>query len=296
MEIALENLKLTLTSPWERAPGTIKTYLETGKRFLDWLGNKEPAEISFRQYFSYRRDNKISERTLCKEFYHLKKLAEANGWEWTFTADDVPFPEEEPSAPALAPEVVERLINAQHLYLKSDRFYLAVSTTWGCRREELARIRKRDYDAETILIRTAQKGRWVRHLIPDVLKPIFETYHPKQHTPTALSIMFHRICRAADIEVEKGSSFHSIRRNLRTILEWNLAEERLPLSLVADYFGWSKKTKGLTYGGSAMLDVYDHPEILPSDKFAIDMLIYKCHPYLKFWGGGTASPLKERFF
>jgi len=293
VEIALENLKLTLTSPRERAPGTIKTYLETGKRFLDWLGNKEPTEICFRQYFSYRRDNKISERTLCKEFYHLKKLSQANGWAWTFTADDVPFPEEEPSAPALTPDVIEKLIKAWCLYLKAERFYLAVSTTWGPRREELARIRKRDYDVETILIRTAKHGRPVRHLIPDVLRPVFEAYHPKVHSPTALSIMFHRICRKADVKVEKGSSFHSIRRNLRTILEWNLAEERLPLSLVADYRGWAKTTKGLIYGGAPMLGVYDHPEILSSDKFLIDTLIYKCHPYLKFWGGGTASPLKE---
>ncbi|GAJ11098.1 unnamed protein product [marine sediment metagenome] len=36
------------------------------------------------------------------------------------------------------PDDIEKLIKAQHLYLKSERFFLAVSTTWGCRREELA--------------------------------------------------------------------------------------------------------------------------------------------------------------
>jgi len=147
------------------------------------------------------------------------------------------------------PEVVEKLIKARHLYLKAERFYLAVSTIWDCRREALARIRKRDYDAETILICTVKHRRRVRHLISDVLKPIFEAYHPKVHSPTALSIMFHRICRKADVKVKKGSSFHSRRRNLRTILEWRLAEERLPLSLIADYFGREKTTKGITYWG-----------------------------------------------
>ena len=291
METALENLKERLSAPRLRAPGTIQTYLEIAKLFLDQLGDKEPTDSDFRRYFIHRREQEISERTLRKEFFCLKKLALANGWEWTFTADDTPFSEEEPTAPAFRLEVVENLIKAQHLYLKSDRFYLAVSTTWGCRREELARIRKRDYDAETILIRTAKKGRRVRHLIPDVLKPIFEDYHPKVHTPTALSIMFHRICRTADIEVEKGSSFHSFRRSLRTLLEWCLAENRLPLSLVADYQGWSKASKGIAYGGAPMLGIYAHPEILSSDPFAADRLIYPIHPFLKFWGEAPGNPL-----
>jgi len=283
METTLENLKERLSAPRLRAPGTIQTYLEIAKLFLDRLGDKEPTESEFRRYFIHRREQEISERTLRKEFFCLKKLALANGWEWSFTADDTPYSEEEPTAPAFLPEVVEKLIKAQHLYLKRDRFYLAVSTTWGCRREELARIRKRDYDAETILIRTAKKGRRVRHLIPDVFKPVFEAYHPKTHTPTALSIMFHRICRTANIEVEKGSSFHSFRRSLRTLLEWCLAENRLPLSLVADYQGWSKTSKGIAYGGAPMLGIYAHPEIISSDPFAVDRLIYPIHPFLPWW-------------
>jgi len=288
MGSALENLKERLSAPRLRAPGTIQTYLETAGRFLAWLPDgKEPTDSDFRRYFIYRREHEISERTLRKEFFHLKKLALANSWPWSFTADDTPFSEEEPVAPALMPDDVERLIKARDLYLKSERFYLAVSTTWGCRREELARIRKRDYDTESLLIRTAKHGRRVRHLIPDILKPIFEAYRPKQHTPTALSIMFHRICRKAGVEIEKGYSFHSIRRTLRTLLEWRLAENRLPLSLVADYQGWSKTTKGIAYGGAPMLGVYAHPEILSSDPFATDRLIYPVHPFLPWWEEAT---------
>ncbi len=290
MQTELENLKERLSAPRLRAPGTLQSYLETAERFLTWLGDgKEPTDSDFRQYFIHRREQDISERTLRKEFFHLKKLALANGWKWTFTADDTPFSEEEPNAPALMPDDIERLIKAQQLYLKSERFYLAISTTWGCRREELARIKKRDYDDNSILIRTAKHGRRVRHLIPDVLKPIFEAYRPKQHTPTALSIMFHRICRKAGIKIEKGYSFHSIRRTLRTLLEWRLAENRLPLSLVADYQGWSKTTKGIAYGGAPMLGVYAHPEVLSSDPFATDRLIYPVHPFLPWWEEATSK-------
>lgn len=289
MEIALENLKERLSAPRLRAPTTIKNYLETGKRFMAWQDSASPTPSDFRRYFMYRREHNISERSLRTEFFHLKKLALANDWDWPFTADDTPYSEEEPNAPALMPEDIEKLIKARHLFLKSERFYLAASTTWGCRREELARIRKRDYDAEAILIRTAKHGRRVRHLIPDVLKPIFEAYQPKQHTPTALSIMFHRICRTADVKVEKGYSFHSIRRTLRTLLEWNLAENCLPLSPIADYFGWSKITKGIAYGGAPMLGIYAHPEILSSDPFSTDRLIYPIHPFLPWWEEALGS-------
>ena len=285
---ALENLKERLSAPRLKAPGTIKTYLETGERFLSLFPDGQPTDSDFRQYFIHRREQNISERTLRKEFFHLKKLALANSWPWPFTArEDAPVSEEEPFAPPLMPDDIEKLIKAQHLYLKSERFYLAISTTWGCRREELARIKKRDYDDNSILIRTAKHGHRVRHLIPDVLKPIFEAYRPKEHTPTALSIMFHRICDKAEVKIGKGYSFHSARRTLRTLLEWHLAENRLPLSLVADFQGWSKTTKGIAYGGAAMLGVYAHPEILSSDPFATDRLIYPVHPFLPFWEEAT---------
>ena len=286
---ALENLKERLSAPRLRAPGTIQSYLETAERFLTWLGDQEPNPSTFRQYFISRREQNISERTLRKEFFHLKKLALANGWDWTFTAEDTPFSEEEPFSPPLMPDDIEKLIKAQGLYLKSERFYLAVSTTFGCRREELARIKKRDYDDNSILIRTAKHGRRVRHLIPDVLKPIFEDYHPKQHTAPALTIMFHRICSKAGVKIQKGYSFHGIRRTLRTLLEWRLAENRLPLSLVADYQGWSKTTKGIAYGGAPMLGVYAHPEVVSSDPFAIDRLIYPVHPFLALWGDSATK-------
>lgn len=288
MHPALENLKERLSAPRLRAPGTIQSYLETGARFLTWRGDGgESTASDFRRYFIFRREHNISERTLTKEFYHLKKLALANSWEWSFTSDDAPFSEEEPFAPPIMPTDIETLIRAQHLYSKTERFFLAVSTTWGCRREELARIKKRDYDNESILIRTAKKGQRRRHLIPDVLKPIFEAYRPKEHTPRALTTMFHRICHKAGVNLGRGYSFHGFRRTRRTLLEWNLAAERLPLSIVADDQGWSKKTKGLTYGGAAMLGVYAHPEVISSDPFFLDRLIYPLHPFLPWWEEAT---------
>jgi integrase len=293
MNEALENLKLVLTSPRERAPGTITSYLQTAKTFLEFLGDGgQPTDKDFRRYFLYRREKDISERTLTKEFIQLKKLAEANNWPWPFTSDDRPVAEEEPFAPAFTPEEIETLIKARDEYSKGELFYLAVSTTWGLRREEMVRIRKRDYDAQTITIKIAKQKKKVvrlRHIIPDEINPILQDYHPRLKSINSLSYVFYRVLNKAGMERKKGYGWHSVRRTLRTLLEWNLAENRLPLSLVADFMGWSRTQKGIVYGGAPMLGVYAHPEIISSDPFATDKLVLGVHPFLKHWG---SKPLR----
>jgi integrase len=284
MNEAVENLKLVLTSPRERAKGTLTSYLQTAKSFLDFLGDGvPPSDKDFRRYFLHRRDQGITERTLRKEFVQLKKLAEANSWPWPFTSDDTPVPEEEPFAPAFTPEEIRTLIEAQDKYSKGERFYLAVSTTWGLRREEMLRIRKRDYNETTIKIKTAKRGRRVEHLIPDEIKPILQAYHPKLRGINTLSYIFYRILDKAGLPRRKGYGWHSIRRTVETALEWGLAENRLPLSLVADFMGWSKTRKGAMYGGAPMVGVYSHPEVMADDPLAIDKLVLNVHPFVKMW-------------
>lgn len=287
MNEALENLKERLSSPRLRAKGTITDYLQTASTFLEWLGSMlPPTDKEFRRYFVYRRDHGKSERTLRKEFVQLKKLAVANEWPWPFTSDDTPVPEEEPFAPAFTPEEIETLIKARDEYSKGECFYLATSTTWGPRRQEMLTIRKRDYNEQTIKIKIAkQKGKLLRveHMIPDEIYAILQNYHPNLTNIDSLSYIFYRILEKAGIERRKGYGWHSVRRTLRTVLEWNLAENRLPLSLVADFMGWSKTTKGIVYGGAPMLGVYAHPEIMSGDPFATDKLVLNIHPFLHFW-------------
>jgi len=299
MEIELENLNLTLTSPRQRTKSTITSYLHAGKTFLKFLNGatmptgkdeiaiREAGRI-FRRYFLHRREKGNSERTLTHEFTRLKKLAVANDWPWPFTCDDRPRSEEEPFTPAFTEAEIQALIQARDEYSKRECFYLALSTTWGLRREEIVRIRKSDYNEQTIKIKIAKQKELVRrieHTIPGEIKPILLNYDPKLNAVTNLGPIFHRILDKADLGPRKGYGWHSIRRSLRTLLEWNLAEARLPPSLVADFMGWSKTQKGIVYGGSPMLGLYDHPEIMSSDPFAIDRLVLNVHPFIKIWEG-----------
>ncbi len=182
MEEALNNLKLVLTSPRPRAPGTLISYLQTGKTFLLWSGAMlPPTDNDFRRYFVHRRSQGIAERTLTKEFVQLQKLAMANEWEWPFTGDDRPISDEDASQPAFSPEEIETLVKARDEYDHQELFYLAISTTWGRRREEMLRIQKRDYNEESIKFKVAKqrKGKTVSEkLIPEEIRDILLQYHP----------------------------------------------------------------------------------------------------------------------
>ena len=282
---ALENLRERLSSPRLRAPGTLISYLVTGANFLAGLkGTEVPTDSDFRRFFIRRREQGISERTLRKEFFCLKKLALANNWSWPFSADDTPYPEEDAQAHSLLPEQIEQLIKARSQLSRGERFFLAVATTWIVRREELSRIKKRDYNAETFVIHTAKQRRKVKHIIPDALKPIFADYRPKELSPQALSEMFQRICAKAGLKHRKGYGWDSIRYRLNTLLkDVCLPQNRLNPSLLNDYAHWKQRT-GSRYMDTDMTEYYRRPEILDTDPYGIDRVIYSIHPFLPLWG------------
>lgn len=281
---ALEKLVERLSSPRLRAPGTLSSYLVTGRCFLSGLkGNRVPTDSDFRQYFIRRRRVGINERTLRKEFFHVKKLALANGWPWPFEKDDTPYPEDEAQSHPLLPEQIEQLIKARGKLSTAERFYLAVATTWIVRREDLSRIKKRDFDGDVFIIHHSKHGRKVKHLIPDVLKSIFADYRPKEHNPSALSLMFKRICAKAGLEHQPGWGWHGIRHTLTTMIAAYLPKNNLEPALIADYSGWSRKSMGGFFGGVSMVGVYRHPEILDTDPHGLDKVIYSIHPFLALW-------------
>jgi len=283
----VENLLLALSSPRERARGTIDSYLLTANSYFRFAGKDNiPGEEGLRKYFLQRRKEGINERTLRKEFVHLKKLYLSNHWDWPFTRDDMPQPKEAATAPAFTLEEITTLIRAREKYSKAESFYLAVSTTWGPRREEILNIKRRDYDSEVITIRLAKRRtgeKLIRHIIPEEIKSILFDYHPRLKTAVSLSYAFQAILLKSGLGKKEGYGFHSVRRSLRTLLEWNLAKDGLPLSLVADFMGWSPAAKGIVYGGAAMLGVYSHSEILSSDPLGIDKLVLEHHPFVSLW-------------
>ncbi len=280
----VKKLVIRLSSPRQMSEGTVSSYCQTANRFFNLVGAvKRPTDDDFRRYFMTRRRDKISERTLTKEFAHLKKLVEANGWKWKFTKDDAPKSKQKPFQPSHTVDEIEKLIMARHLYSKSEMFYLACATTWGCRRGELSQMKKIDYDDQVVTIHIAKRGVDVDHLIPDALKPIFAAYHPHVHSTQTLSDMYHRICEKAGVRHPTGWGWHCFRRTVKTALEWALAADRLPQFWAAVYIGWSNLSVGREYSGSDMAGLYDHSSDITTERWYPERRIIKVHPFLKFW-------------
>ena len=284
-ELAMWRLALALESPRLRAPGTITTYLCRANMYLNWLdGRYPPTDDDTRLYISVKRQEGSVEGSLAAIFSALKKLHLSCHWKWEFTGDDRPLPSSEVNAPAFTEEELATLIHNREEYSRGETFYLALSTIFAPRREELSRVHKRDIKDEAIYIRTAKKGppRW--HLIPDEIMPIVNDYRPKELKPDALTKMFHRICIKGLGDSMKGYGWHSVRRSILTLGLINLAKADLPLTYWAEYMRWSRKAIGQVFMGSAMAGHYTHPEILAAgDPYSLDRKILELHPILHYW-------------
>jgi hypothetical protein len=283
-EQAMDKLKRRLQSPRLRSPRTLVTYLNTADIFFKWLTHNPPATPEdFRDFFTWRRQKGITERTLRTDYFHIKKLAEANDWKWPFIKEDAPVSKQKPFAPSHSIADIEKIIAARDKYSKSERFFLAVSTTWGCRREELSTIVKRDYNTETINLLIAKRHIYIEHLIPDVLKPIFAAYHPDRTSTSALSETYHRICEKAGVLHPPGWGWHSFRRMVETALSSALVANGMPESWVGVYMGWSPENVGRTFRASAMAGLYGHEREATTDPWEMERKIIAVHPFLQCW-------------
>jgi len=261
----------------------VTSYAQTTNRFLTWLGNdKIPTDSEFRRYLAWRRKKGISQGTLRKEFWALRKLAKANKWPWELESDVAPAPKKKPKDNLIKPADIEKLIAAQHKYSKAERFYLAIATTYIVRRVALSSIKKRDYDNSTTIIRPRKEGRPIRHLIPDVLKPIFGDYRARECTGTALSAMFHRIAVKADLNLNQGVAWDAIRDCQKKVLWDACVANRIDPKMVTEYAGLSKEQRRRESTNSET-GGHDHTEILCKDPGYVSLQIHKIHPWLPVW-------------
>jgi hypothetical protein len=285
VDSVIELLHQRLTGTRRKARGTTNTYIQDAKAFLDFCGSDTFTRADVDRYISALREKGNKETTLRRKLSSIAYLAGVLDIDLKLKKDDYPRTsinkdDEDENQPTLTVPQVEQLIMTQDRYSKEERFYLSVSTTYAARRIALSLIKKRDFDITSILIRGTHNSKPVRHLIPDVLKPIFQNYNPDELKPDALSKMFHRILNKAELAPGLGYGWHSIRRLLDT-LAWRFPPD--VLIIWADYTGWVKEKKGRFFMQSAMAGHYEHSKAVESDPYYFDRAIFPVHPFLKTW-------------
>jgi len=268
----IENLTTELEA-WEKSRHTKAIYPLVVQRYL---ANTREEDIFTRQgvnqYLLKLEKEKKSQNTKRLEYYVLKRFFEVNNQPWPFPKG-APKKPKEVNAPKMESEDIKKLIRASKVCLEDWEIgIVALSTTYGLRREEIHLVREDSIRKGKIFIKTVKGGVDTEHLLPEVVAPYIISWAelPQRHRPaiTTLSLLYHSILSRCGVSDTERGGYHSIRRRLAT----DLREAGLDLGIVYQFLRWQLPSV------MGILGVYSK---LEQEK--VDNLVFKVHPYLWLW-------------
>jgi integrase len=192
--------------------------------------------------------------------------------------------------PALSPDVIARLVAAAKSGAPGPYpiALLALSTTYGLRAVELARVRSTDVDPgnERLFVRTAKGGpmRWM--WLPPAIANWLVTDWPLTDEDD-VELLFGELWDSAiDAERPRGVAWHAIRRALHR----DLAAAGVGESDRRRFGRWASRRDMASLYAEPNLVVGEktvRPAIDPSDegRREYDLAAWERHPYLALWSG-----------
>lgn len=262
-------------------------YLSYAKRFLDYADALDKENVN--NYIKKLKRQGNSPGTLNFAFRVVGRLFKVNGIEWPFRRGEAPqIGQREEVKPALDPEVIKAMIQAaKDNGLENDEAcFLALSTVYGLRREEMYNLVSKDIDfkGNTIFISTVKSGRQRYHLIPLEIKPYLERHDfENRYSDTAMSQMFWRIINKSGLEAFKSErlGWHSIRRTLITLLHQSGVD---PFT-VHQFMRWKGAQRDMAmdtrYHATHFVGL-EGTKVVAMEAQS-DKEVFKKHPLLKFW-------------
>jgi len=242
---------------------TIPAYLSIARRFLESSGG-EISRQALASWLSEIRD-RWKPSSVNQAYYVVKRLFEAVG-----AGDEVPRFRLKGIDETITRRVVDKDTIKRMIEATDDptlRAYLAISTTYGLRRGELAALSKDNFEDGTFVFKTEKGGLIRRHTIPEEIEFVRE-YHFSPKPPNTLGGMFKAILQRAGISLGRGYGWHSVRAALVS----GLVEEGVDAIVIHKFMGW--KSGGVL----TMPLVYTRLEA--GD---IDRIVFSKHPFLKLW-------------
>jgi len=262
-------------------------YLSYAGGFLDYANSLDKENIN--NYIKKLKRQGRSPGTLNFAFRVIRRLFAVNGLDWPFRRGEAPpIGQRDEIKPALDPEVIKTMIQtAKDDGLNNDEScFLALSTVYGLRREEMYNLVSKDIDfkGNTIFISTVKSGRQRYHLIPPEIKPYLERHDfETRYSDTAMSQMFWRIINKSKLEVFRSErlGWHSIRRTLITLLHQSGVD---PFT-VHQFMRWKGAQRDM-----AMDTRYHATHFIGLEGTKVvafeaqsDKEVFKKHPLLKLW-------------
>lgn len=251
---------------------TAKHWQTWAERFEEVCGIKEKyTREDIIAFLAWEREQGFAESSIKVHLRPIKLLAEIQGWEFPKLTFRKIRPGDVQRTVFTRDQVISLIQMGRKLLDDKELAWLAVSSTYGVRREELARPNAPVIKDGTITIHTVKGGPKTTHQIPPEIAPYLEHY--QAYSTDYMSHRFLKILEKTGFKVGAGYGWHSIRRALATEL---LLSETSALNILR-FMRWSEATLIREFG---MLTIY-----AKKDQARVDTEIFKVHPFLKCWGG-----------
>lgn len=228
------------------------------------------------KYLAYCRELGVGQNSINTMLRPVKLLAQIQEWERGFPKLAMPRVKvTDIKRPELSYEEIVKMIKVGKRVLDGRRLaFLALSTTYGLRREEIVNLSKDGLiDSDSLRIETLKGGPATTHRIPCEIKRFLAGF---ENTDTRyMSRIFNSICYRVGVRKKRGSGYgwHSIRRRLAT----ELITRGLPSLTVVRYMRWSD---AWMKGELGMLGIY-----VKKEQGTIDEEVFKVHPFIEYWNG-----------
>jgi len=268
-------------------------YVSYARQFLDSADALDKESIN--KYLAKLKRQKKSAGTINFAFRVIRTLFNVNKLDWPFRRGEAPLiGQRDEYKPALDPELIRIMVEAA----KSGKLegapacFLALSTVYALRREEMCDLEPGDVDLEanTIFINTVKFGRERYHLIPAEIKPYLQSHDlSRRYSLNQMSQMFWVIVNRSGLEALRPQrlGFHSIRHTVKTLLD----DSGLSLYAVHDFMRWKSVDRGFAmdvrYHASHFVGL-DGSRVV-TEEAESDKEIFEKHPLLEFWRG-TGEP------
>ena len=247
-------------------------------RFVMVCGEKEAyGRDDVIKYLVYLREMPKKQSSINLEMRAIRLLAGIQGWE--FPKLSMPkVKAEDVYRPIFSLAEMEKIIRVGREVLDgSSLAYLALSSIYGLRREEICKADLNDKSNGHLRVNTVKGGNVTLHLIPVEIKEYLDGYEPiKVRTLTLrFKTIMHKVgVELANIDGLRGGEvggWHMVRRSLAT----ELVKAEVSVINIVRFMRWSDNTFAKELG---MLSIY-----AKKDQEAVDTDIFRVHPFLGFW-------------
>jgi len=259
--------------------------------FLEHIKYREPNRAAVVFHMKYLRDapppqgkgRGYSDASVNLRWRTLRRFFIVNGLEWPFTRNEVPrVRESEVYAPAIHPDIIKKFIGLAHAgeLTQEEAALLALSTTYGHRRAELASTTKGDVDIDSglILVKTMKHGRERWHRIPDAIVPWIQEYDWPPLTEDKVTRVYLSLEEKAGMQHIYATGWHSVRRTVVTLVGRYCSELE-----VKKFFRWGATTMMQRYSATSFVGLEGVERELTGDDYDLDSKIFAQHPFLKEW-------------